>query len=221
MSAGSTLRVPLTREHIVEAALAIVDADGAESLTMRRLGQRLGVDPMAVYHHLPNKAAVLDGIIEHLWDEVRLPDASPGERWQDVLAGVFTALRVRLLRHPRAVGIIGTRPSVSPAMLRLVDAVLRRLEAAGLAGPEAMQLIDCLSAFTIGKVLSEASDSGGGHEEHIAAALSSLTPQTHPALTKTLAQGYGFAPEAEFARGLHALIGGWAQTADAGAKGIE
>ncbi len=209
MTARAHQRVPLTREHIIEGALAIVDTDGAENLTMRRLGQRLGVDPMAVYHHLPNKAAVLDGIVQHLWDGVRLAPAEPGERWQDVLAGVFTAFRTRLLQHPRAVSIIGTRPSVSPAMLRLVEAILQRIETAGLDGRDAMQLIDCLSGLTIGKVLAETSDLAGGHSEHVRAALTSVTPQTHPTLLKALAAGYAFAPEEEFNRGLRALIDGW------------
>ena len=83
MTAKATHRVPLAREQIIERALAIVDSDGAESLTMRRLGQALGVDPMAVYHHLPNKTAVLDGIVELLWDGVRLPPTKPDERWQE------------------------------------------------------------------------------------------------------------------------------------------
>lgn len=209
MPAGTTHRVPLTRAQIVEAALAIVDTGGAESLTMRRLGQRLGVDPMAVYHHLPNKAAVLDGIVEHLWDGVRLAPPTPGESWQAVLFEVFTAFRVRLLQHPRAVAIIGTRPSVTPAMFRLVEAILQRLDAAGLTGSDAMQLIDCLSGFTVGKVLAETSDVTGGHIEHVGAALASLTPQTHPTLLRALAGGYQFLPDEEFNRGLRALIDGW------------
>lgn len=211
MTAKATHRVPLAREQIIERALAIVDSDGAESLTMRRLGQALGVDPMAVYHHLPNKAAVLDGIVELLWDGVRLPPTKPDERWQEVLAGVFTAFRARLLEHPRAVAILGARPSVTPALFRLVEAILQRLEAAGLTGNDAMQLIDCLSGFTIGKVLAETSDLTGGHAEHVGAALTSLTTQTHPTLLRALAEGYGFAPEEEFSRGLHALIDGWRQ----------
>lgn len=204
MSASSP-RHPLTRERIIAAALAIVDAEGSEHLTMRRLGQSLGVDPMTVYHHLPNKAAVLDGIVEQLWDGVELPPAVPGERWQEVMVGVFSAFRARLLQHPKAVPIIGTRPSVTPALFRLIEECLQRLETAGLSGGDAMQLIDCLSAFTIGKVLAEAGD----HPESIAAALASLTPHTHPTLLRALADGYDFAPEAEYDRGLRALIDGW------------
>jgi len=202
-------RVPLTRAHIVVEALAIIDTDGPEGLTMRRLGQGLGVDPMAVYYHLPNRAAVLDGIVQHLWDGVTLPPVRPGEGWHEVLEGVFVAFRLRLLEHPRAVAVIGTRPSVSPAMLRLVEAILQRLEVAGLSGTEAMQLVDCLSGYTIGKVLAETSDLAGGHAEHVGAALASLTPQTHPALLAALSGGYSFAPEEQFQRGLRALINGW------------
>ncbi len=204
-----TRRPPLTREHIVEGALAIIDTDGPEGLTMRRLGQWLSVDPMAVYHHLPNKAAVLDGIVEYLWDGVKFPPRQPREGWQEVLAGVFAAFRLRLLEHPRAVAVIGSRPSVSPAMLRVVEAILRRLEDAGLGGTEAMQLVDCLSGYTIGKVLAETSDLAGGHAEHVGAAVAALTPQTHPTLVAALAGGYTFAPEVGFNRGLRALINGW------------
>ena len=208
-------RDPLSRARIIAAALAIVDADGAEQLTMRRLGQRLGVDPMAVYHHLPDKAAVLDGIVEHLWEGVYLPTAVPGEDWREVMVGVFTAFRGRLLQHPRAVPIIGTRPSITPALLNLIEACLRRLEAAGLSGSDAMQLIDCLSAFTIGKVLAEASGGADGHPETVAAPLRSLTPQTHPTLLRALAAGYEFAPDEEFDRGLNALVAGWRPAAPA------
>ncbi|MGC3954354.1 MAG: TetR/AcrR family transcriptional regulator C-terminal domain-containing protein [Propionicimonas sp.] len=209
MSAAGSARHPVTRERIIEVALAIVDEDGAEGLTMRRLGQRLGVDPMTVYHHLPNKAAVLDGIVEHLWDGVELPPPAPGEGWQEVMVGVFTAFRARLLQHPRAAAIIGTRPSTTPALFRLIEVCLRRLEDAGLSGSDAMQLIDCLSAFTIGKVLAETSEVAGGHSESISVALGSLTPDSHPTLLGALAAGYRFAPEEEFGRGLRALVGGW------------
>lgn len=209
MAPAAPGRAPLTRDGVIEAALAIVGAEGAERLTMRRLGRQLGVDPMAVYHHLPNKTAVLDGIVEHLWHGVAMPAEVEGERWQDVVEALFTAFRKRLQEHPRAVAIISTRPSVTPAMLLLVDRTLRRLTTAGLGGKDAMQLVDCLSGYTIGKVLAEVSGLGEGAAERVGAALATVTPETHPGLVAAMSDGYDLAPDQEFQRGLRALIGGW------------
>ncbi|GAB95363.1 AcrR family transcriptional regulator [Kineosphaera limosa] len=205
-------RPVLSRERIVAAALAMVDEQGVEALSMRKLGQRLGVDPMAVYHYVPNKAALFDGIVEHVWQGVRLPAPTEGETWQGVLQAVFTTFRARLLEHPHAVALIGTRPTTTPAMLTLIDASLGRLAAAGLPGQRAMPLIDCLSAFTIGKVLAEVSDpstSGESVPQAVESAVAGMTHQTHPHLLATLMAGYAFTPEEQFETGLRALIQGW------------
>lgn len=205
-------RPPLTRRRIIDAAFGIVDESGVERLTMRKLGERLGADPMAVYHHLPNKTAVLDGIVEHMWGGVELPASSDGESWQDVIGDIFRAFRRRLLAHPRAASVVGTRPAVSPRMLALVEEILARLNAAGLGGRDAMELIDCLAGYTIGKVLAETS-AALGDEGTVAAALSTVTPATHPYLARTLSEGYVLAPDEEFERGLTALIDGWKPSA--------
>lgn len=201
-------RPPLTRDEIVAAALAGIDADGVDQFSMRRLGQRLGVDPMAVYHHVPNKAALFDAIVEHLWSGVEPPAPTPGETWRDVLSAVFTAFRRRLLQHPRAVVLVGTRPSITPTMLRLIDDMLGRLAAAGLAGRDAMQLIDCLSGYAVGKVLAEVGETLGGPGAAVGPALAAVTPQTHPHLAATMPD-YDLAPDEEFDRGLRALLAGW------------
>ena len=70
---------PLSREEIVDAALAIVDAEGLEALTMRRLGAALGVEAMTLYYHVPNKEALLDLTVERMRSEMRLPDPLPPE----------------------------------------------------------------------------------------------------------------------------------------------
>lgn len=163
---------------------------------------------MAVYHHIPNKAALFDAIVEHIWAGVELPARTSGERWQDVLHEAFSALRGRLHQHPRAVVLVGTRPSVTPASLRLIDATLGRLSAAGLPGRDAMQLIDCLSGYTIGKVLAETGEALGGQSDVVGRALAGITPQTHPHFAAVMPE-YGFAPDEEFDAGLRALIAGW------------
>ena len=164
---------------------------------MRRLGQRLGVDPMAIYHHIPSKTALLDSLVEEIWLGVQLPEVRAGESWQEVLCDVFRAFRERLYQHPRAVVLVGTRPSVTPAMLRLVDQILGRLDQTEITGKDAMELIDCLSGYTVGKVLAEI----GGAEQSTSANVASV-------LARTLLE-YGPAAEEEFERGLVALVTGW------------
>ena len=200
--------MPLTRERIIATALTLIDADGVDRLSMRALGKRLGVDPMAVYYHVPNKAALFDGIVEHLWAGVVLPQ-EPAPSWQSLLHNLFSSFRERLLQHPRAVVLVGTRPSTSVAMLRLVDDTLGRLDDVGLAGRTAMQLLDCLAGFTVGKVLAEIAEPLGGPADTVATAMSGITPDSHPNLVAALASGYTFDPAEEFDRGLRALLTGW------------
>ena len=78
-------RPPLSRNRILIEALALLDESGVEQLSMRRLGQRLGVDPMAIYHHIPSKTALLDSLVEEIWLGVQLPEVRAGESWQEVL----------------------------------------------------------------------------------------------------------------------------------------
>lgn len=203
-------RTPLTRADIVATALEIIDTDGVDALTMRRLGQRLSVDPMAVYYHLPNKAAVLEGVLDHLWAGVRMPPPAAGETWPDLLFGLFSSLRDQLRAHPGAVAILGSRPATTVAQLALMERTVQRLGEAGLPAGEAMPLLDCLSGFTIGKLLAETTLTRPGGQEQIAAALASVSPTTHPHLIGALMQGYDVAPDAQFDRGLRALITGWA-----------
>lgn len=209
MTPNSAEREPLSRERIVAAAMELIDSDGVDQLSMRRLGRHLGVDPMAVYYHVPSKAAVLDDVVELIWGSVRIPPPAPGETWRDLLVDIFTDVRARLLGHPRAAVVLGTRPATTPSMLALIDTILGRLALAGLEGVDAMELIDCLSGFTVGKVLAETGEALGGATSAVADALAGLSPATHPNLVAVLAGGYVFAPDEEFRRGLRALVDGW------------
>lgn len=201
-------RNPLTRERIAEAALALIDGTGIEKFTMRALGQQLGVDPMAIYHHLPNKEAVFDAVIEMLWREVADADRhDDGQDWETFLFMRFCAVRTRLLAHPRAVLLLGTRPATTPTLLILLEQMLAQMHSAALPAHEAMLLVDCLAAYTVGKVLGEVSQMQ--QQDKVAAAIQSLTPHSHPHLMQALGAGYDFSPEAQFERGLRALLDGW------------
>lgn len=206
----------LSQAQIVDAAVALLDAEGLERFSMRKLGVALGVDPMAVYHHVPNKSALLDAVVDALWAQAHAdPAAAPagtteeGGDWRPIAAAPMRALRRTLLAHPRLTPVLGSRPALSPAMLSLADGVLGRLARAGLPPQSGMALLDCLVAYTVGKVLAETQASAPETQERIAQVQATLTSQTHPNLVAAAMAGYGWAPEEEFEHGLLALLDGW------------
>lgn len=147
-------RPELTRERVVHAALRIVDRDGLDALTMRALGRELGADPMAAYHHLPNKAAVLDGVVEAVWSELELP-VGDDEPWQAQLEHIAVAVRDTLRRHPNALPILATRPNVSAPGFRLTNRTLGVVLDAGLPPDEALAFVNAAGEFLLGHALAE------------------------------------------------------------------
>lgn len=208
-------RRPLTRDLILRSALAIIDGEGLDALTMRKLGAALGVDPMAVYRHVPDKAALLDGIGEMIWLEAldfdQLSVARGG--WRELLAAAMTRFREVLLRHPRAAVVVATHPLVTPRQLEAAERSLELLEAAGLPlDHDALFVVNCAALFTIGQVLAEAAEPAGGAGGEFDESLESVARL--PRMGRLLA---GLTDEAsrsalsdlQFQRGLTALLAGW------------
>ncbi|MFC5379415.1 TetR/AcrR family transcriptional regulator C-terminal domain-containing protein [Aquipuribacter nitratireducens] len=123
-------RPALDRARVLAVALDVADAEGLPALSMRRLGAELGVEAMSLYHHLPNKAALLAGIADLVAEEVAEPDAALG--WRDSLRSRATDTHAALLRHPWCASLwAGQAVEAGPARLRHLDAVLRTLREAG------------------------------------------------------------------------------------------
>ena len=203
-------RPPRTnRQEIVRAAIALIDADGIDSFSMRRLASAMGVDPMTLYHHLPNRAALLDAVVDELWSSIELGEPAPGTEWRESLAGLAHRLRGVLLDRPRLIALVGTRPAVTPHMLTTIDRVLGWLDRDGLAPAEALRLLDCVTGYVVGKVQGELRRPVGGPGVSVDTALEGTDGTSHPHLTRALATGYGWSPDEEFARGLDAMLGGW------------
>jgi AcrR family transcriptional regulator len=143
---------PLTREQIVSTALALVDREGLKALSMRRLGAELGVDPMAVYYHIPNKEALLDAIVEAVMASIDLTvhhsDEPPVER---VMCAAY-AYRDALLAHANALPIVLMRGPATAAALRPVELLLGILREAGLPPAEAMSGMNVIAAAVRGFV---------------------------------------------------------------------
>ena len=150
MAALSTnTRTPLSRLRIAQAALAVVDRDGLEALSMRRLGAELGVEGMAVYRYFPNKAAVLAGVVEVLLAELVIPPPS-NVPWTDVFRDVSRAYRSLLLRHPHAIPLLAALPLTDPAAARAAGSVMALLRAAGFDAESALRTLATITSYVVG-----------------------------------------------------------------------
>jgi AcrR family transcriptional regulator len=149
----------LTRSMILQTALAIVDRDGVDGLSMRRLSGALGRDPVMVYRHVPNKAAVLDGVAEIVLAQLSVDSADPD--WAAQLRTVARDFRQLALTHPNVVSLLVTRPLATPlgqrppGMLRPLEDVLALLTSAGFAGDDALHIYRVLFGYLHGHILDE------------------------------------------------------------------
>ena len=149
----------ITREVVLAAALEIIDADGADGLSMRRLARALDRDPMILYRHAPNKAALLDGVAETVLAQLTVDPADPD--WAAQLRAVARGYRALALAHPNVVPLLVTRPLATPlalrphGTLRPLEDVLALLTAAGFSGPDALHIYRALFGFLHGHVLNE------------------------------------------------------------------
>ena len=164
-AAPATGRRPaLTREQILTAAVAIIDAEGVDALTMRRLGQALDRNPMAIYRHASDKDALLDGVVEHVAAELitaREPDNTGNGNWEAVLHRIAHTFRRVALAHPRVVPLLLTRPLSGPLALRplgtlqLLEELLELFSTAGFDQPGALHAARLFTGFLYGHVLHE------------------------------------------------------------------
>jgi TetR/AcrR family tetracycline transcriptional repressor len=142
-------RPQLTRERVVEEALAVIAHDGANALTMRRLATRLGVVPGALYNHVRNKQQLQDLLLDGVLAEVEL-DLDPSLAWTEQLKVLAHRLRQVLEAHPGVAGILKTRDPLGPNSLALAEAFLGPLQAAGFGDREAGLAFFLLLDYTIG-----------------------------------------------------------------------
>jgi TetR/AcrR family tetracycline transcriptional repressor len=198
----------VSRDQILAAALRIVDEHGLEQLTMRRLGAELGVDPMTVYGHVSDKAALFDGLIELVLAEVDVPQ--PTGVWAEDLRAVARAARTTVLAHPRVVSLLGTRPPITQPAFALVEAVTSILLEAGLNEERAADGFDCLGRLIVGHALAEAGrppggEVGGGEQEH-SQAQETLPVERYPALVHVQRAAVRHDPDRLFELALDGLV---------------
>ncbi|WP_072753043.1 TetR/AcrR family transcriptional regulator [Rhodococcus maanshanensis] len=148
-------RQPLSRDRVLEAAIRVADRGGAPAITMRRVAQELGVEAMSLYHHVPNKDAILDGVVDAVFAAIELPDAECDD-WRDAIRARARSARTVLSRHSWALGLMDSRRNPGPATLRHHDAVLGVLREAGFPLPMAAHAVSLVDSYIGGFVLQEA-----------------------------------------------------------------
>lgn len=203
-------RPRLTLERVLGRAVALADRGGIQKLTMRALAKELGVEAMSLYHHVANKDALLDGMIDQVFSEIALP-AQDGA-WKDALRARTVSAREALVRHPWALGLMESRSAPGPANLRHHDAVLGCLRAGGFSVAAAAHAYSLLDSYIYGFVLQELSlpfDVSEGAASVAADVLELIPSGAYPHLEEVardhvLKPGYRYADE--FGVGLELVL---------------
>lgn len=149
----SAPRRPLSRERILKAALALVDKDGIDALSMRNLAAKLSVEAMSLYKHVANKDAVLDGLVEIILREMEIPPV--GTPWREAMRRRAGSVRQTIMRHPWASVLIESRTAPGEARLRYADTVLSILNTAGFSPEVQYRAFGMLDSYVYGFVLQE------------------------------------------------------------------
>ncbi|WP_117214171.1 TetR/AcrR family transcriptional regulator [Allorhizocola rhizosphaerae] len=167
--AAETFREPLSRERVLAAAVALVDAEGLQALTMRRLATLLGVEAMSLYYHVRGKDALIDGVVDSVVGEIEAAvagvDTSGNETdWRGRLRRRFLAARHVMLRHPWAPGLLSSRRSVPVGVYVYYDGILATLVSAGFSYRLAHRALHAFGSLPLGfaqEVFSPAPAAGG------------------------------------------------------------
>jgi AcrR family transcriptional regulator len=201
MSTSTDARRPLSRERIVETALAIVDAEGLDALSMRRLGAELGVNPMAAYYHIPNKAALLDAVVEAVMAEIDLsvddPSLSPEER----LVNAAREYARVLLLHANTLPVLLARGPSTPAALAPVELMVGILRDGGLSLEHAVAGMNTVAAMVRGYVAMVAAGMDEGERPTPEEMAAVMPPEEFPHLYEAVIE-LGRDPQDQFEFGL-------------------
>jgi AcrR family transcriptional regulator len=209
----------ITRDVVLATALQIIDADGAGALSMRRLARALDRDPMILYRHAPNKAALLDGVAEAVLAQLKVDSADPD--WAAQLRAVARDYRALALAHPHVVPLLVTRPLATPlglrprGTLRPLEDVLALLTRAGFSGPDALHIYRALFGFLHGHVLNELQELVENPDETddlLRLGLHRLPIAEFPLLRSLASVLASYDGAAELERGLDILLAGLTST---------
>jgi AcrR family transcriptional regulator len=167
--ASASTRVPLSRERIVAAAVGFIDEHGLPGLTMRRLGEELGVEAMALYRYVPGREDLLDAVVGQIIEQMQEDDdfiESPQDGWQDFLQRIAHGVRRIALDHPKVFPLVASRPPEAPWLrpplrsLAWVETFLQGLRKEGFSDDAAVAAYRAFTSFLLGHLLLEVTTHG-------------------------------------------------------------
>jgi AcrR family transcriptional regulator len=203
-------RAALTRDRIVDAAVAVADRGGSGAVSMRSVGREVGAEAMSLYHHLSGKDELLDALADWAFGRIVLP--APDQPWRAAMADRAASARAVLVAHPWALGLLESRRHPGPALLHHHDAVLGCLRGAGFTVVLASHAFSVLDAYVYGFVLTELNlpMEGGEEAEEFATGLG-LAAEDYPHLVEMMTEqvlGGDYSYAAEFDYGLDLVLDG-------------
>jgi len=212
VSTAASQRLPLSRERVLECAVALADESGLSALTIRTLAQSMGTKPMSLYYYVANKEEILDGIVDMVFSEIELP--MPGRDWRGEMQQRSHGVRSALRRHPWAVGLLESRSAPGPATLRHHEATLATLREAGFSVQLTAHAYALLDSYIYGFALQEAALPFEGRDtaaEITNPIMERFATGEYPrmveiAVEHVLKPGYDFGDEFEF--GLNLILDG-------------
>jgi AcrR family transcriptional regulator len=203
---------PLSKEHVLRAAVGLADRGGLAAVSMRKLADDLGVGAMSLYHYVPNKDALLDEMVDVVFAEIEAP--SLGVDWKAALRSRAISTRDALRRHPWALDVMESRTTPGPANLRLHDAVVGCLREAGFSVADAVRAYTVQDAYIYGFALQEKNLPFSTSEEAARIGemmiqqfqdLADQIPYSFEVVAGYVAKG-GYDPTAEFEFGLDLIL---------------
>ncbi|MFJ7247291.1 TetR/AcrR family transcriptional regulator [Kitasatospora sp. NPDC098652] len=215
----------LSREQIVAEAFALLDSDGIEALSMRKLGARLNAGATSLYTHVANKEELLALVVDHVFGELPLARSENAEDpavWRAAIVECTEAVRAAVVRHPWMVGVLGDVGMIylGPNWMRLSEALLALLDAAGFELGEANDVMGVVMGYTIGTATVEAAwlsalaKNGEGEQEFMDRLLPAVVeatrpyPHLHRLYTVQVPEEVEAGRDSSFLRGLNVILDG-------------
>lgn len=202
------VRAPLTRDRIITAAIELIEREGVQALSMRRIGAELGVAAMSLYNHVPGKEAVLDGVADRILGKLEL-DPAPQADWRDRARRLAHAFRAAAHRYPRSMSVVLSRSMIWTRRLPVIEQMLAIAEQAGFEGRTAVRVMRTFMAYVFGTLMNEANTDATlrqiAEERERAAEL--VDPKAFPRVVSAARELLHPDYDADFDFGLELLIG--------------
>ena len=206
-------RGSLTREEIIKEARALLEQEGPGALSMRRLADRLGVAPNALYYHVRGKADLIEGLIDQVYADLDL-DPDPAGDWTLQLATLSQQIRDHLLAHPAVVPFALQQPGLGPHSLRLGEAIYRVLRPAGFSDQAVVGTVYALLTYILGFVALEIPRAGTDPQtsdefvRRMWAFFAALPPGEFPHTVELAAQLARISTDDQFQFGIRTFLAG-------------